>query len=233
MEKRRRISPAMTGGAGNGKARQPLPWPDMADRPPQPLQDGGSRLAQDEIGLIHAARRGEVEAFNQLVLTYQDLVYNQAFRLLDDSQAADDATQEAFIAAYRSLASYRGGSFRAWLSRIVTNLCYDEFRRRRAFPTTPFDAWDIQGEEIESPGWSKDGAETPEEWVMRAETSQSIQRSLNSLPPDHRNVLVLVDLLGYEYAEAAKALGKPVGTVKSRLARARAQLRGALLAAQP
>jgi RNA polymerase sigma-70 factor (ECF subfamily) len=229
MEKRKNTSEAIDRAARSNSQAHPLPWSAMPGYVPP---DGRPRFALDENSLIQAARRGEVEAFNQLVLAYQDLVYNQAIRLLDDAQAADDAAQEAFIAAYRSLPSYRGGSFRAWLSRIVTNLCYDEFRRRRAFPTTPFDAWDMQGEEIESPEWSKDLAETPEEWVLRAELSQAIQRSLNSLPPGHRNVLVLVDLLGYEYAEAAEALGKPVGTVKSRLARARAQLRGSLLAAQ-
>ena len=79
----------------------------------------------DETGLIQDAQGGDLEAFNRLILAYQDRVYNQAFRVLGEYQSADDATQEAFISAYKSIRSFRGGSFRAWLLRIVTNACYD------------------------------------------------------------------------------------------------------------
>ena len=91
----------------------------------------------DEPALIQSALDGDLDAFNRLVLAYQDMVYNQAYRMLGESQTAQDATQDAFIAAYRKLHTYRGGSFRAWLLRIVTNLCYDELRRRKRRPVTP------------------------------------------------------------------------------------------------
>lgn len=91
----------------------------------------------DEKALIQDALQGDLDAFNRLVLAYQDRVYNQAYRVLGESQAADDATQEAFISAYKNLRSFRGGSFRAWLLRIVTNACYDELRRRKRRPNHP------------------------------------------------------------------------------------------------
>ena len=90
----------------------------------------------EESKLIAAARKGDLEAFNQLVLAYQNLLYTQAYRLLGDGQLADDATQETFIKSYQKLSTYRGGSFKVWLLRIVTNVCYDELRRRRYLPVT-------------------------------------------------------------------------------------------------
>src|SRR3990172_8846736 len=116
----------------------------------------------DEQALIITARQGDLDSFNRLVLAYQDVVYNQAYRVLGEKQAADDATQEAFISAYNNLRSYRGGSFRAWLLRIVTNASYDELRRRKQRPTTPLEPVDDSGDEIESPRWIADPGESPE-----------------------------------------------------------------------
>ena len=99
----------------------------------------------DEIALITDARQGDLDAFNRLVLAYQDRVYSQAYRLLNDPHGADDATQEAFISAYKNLRSFRGGSFRAWLLRIVTNACYDELRSRNRKPTTSLEPLDDSG----------------------------------------------------------------------------------------
>lgn len=182
----------------------------------------------DETGLIKDAQRGDLEAFNRLVLAYQDRVYNQAFRVLGDSQSADDAAQEAFISAYKNLRSFRGGSFRAWLLRIVTNACYDELRRRKRRPTIALEPVDDAGEEIESPHWIADPGELPEQNVERSELGQAIQACLDQLPEDFRVVVVLVDVQGLDYLEAADAIGKPLGTVKSRLARARNQMRECL-----
>lgn len=209
-----------------------------SDGRPQDFKDNGflpagQQADYDESRLILAARRGDLEAFNQLVLRYQDMVYHQAYRMLGEGQAADDAVQEAFISAYRSLATYRGGSFRAWLSRIVTNLSYDELRRRRARPTIPFEIHDTYGEEIESPDWATDREETPEERLLQTELEATIQSCLNRLPQEHRSILVMVDMLGFEYGEAAEALGRPIGTVKSRLARARNRMRTILKSAFP
>ncbi len=182
----------------------------------------------DEAALIRSAQSGNLEAFNCLVRVYQDTLFNQAYRLMGDPDAAADAVQEAFISAYRSLGSYRGGSFRAWLLRIVTNTCYDEIRRRKRRPTTSLEPLDDAGEEIESPHWMADPSGTPEEWVERVELARAIQRCLGDLPEDFRAVLVMVDMQGLDYSEAAQAIGAPLGTVKSRLARARLRIRDCL-----
>jgi RNA polymerase sigma-70 factor (ECF subfamily) len=182
----------------------------------------------DDSALIQAARQGDLEAFNRLVLAYQDMVYNQAYRMMGEPAAAEDAAQDAFISAFRNLGSYRGGSFKAWLLRIVTNLCYDELRRRKRRPTLPIEPLDQDEEEIESPRWIADPGESPEEFAERAELAQALQRCLSNLPPEFLSVVTLVDIQGMDYTEAAQVVGTPLGTVKSRLARARMRLRDCL-----
>jgi len=182
----------------------------------------------DEAALIQFARGGDLDAFNRLVLAYQDIVYSQAYRMMGEQEAADDAAQEAFISAFRNLSSYRGGSFKAWLLRIVTNACYDELRRRKRRPTTPLEPVDEDEEEIESPSWMADPSESPEEALSRAELGRALQRCLGDLPDEFRAVVVLVDLQGMDYTEAAQVIGTPLGTVKSRLARARLRMRDCL-----
>ncbi len=103
----------------------------------------------DEIALIDQARSGDLDAFNHLVLTYQDMAFNLAARMLSDSDAAEDVTQTAFLSAYRSLSSFRGGSFRSWVLRMVTNACYDELRRRKRRPTVPLEPLNDEDEEVE------------------------------------------------------------------------------------
>jgi RNA polymerase sigma-70 factor (ECF subfamily) len=182
----------------------------------------------DEAALIRQAQGGDLDSFNTLVLAYQVSIYNQAYRMMGEPDTAADAVQEAFISAYRSLHSYRGGSFRAWLMRIVTNACYDEIRRRQRRPTTSLEPLDDSGDEIESPHWMADPAESPEESVERAELARAIQRCLDHLPDEFRSVVVLIDMQGLDYSETAQAIGTPLGTVKSRLARARLRLRDCL-----
>jgi RNA polymerase sigma factor (sigma-70 family) len=182
----------------------------------------------DEAGLIRDATQGNLEAFNRLVLAYQDMVYNHAYRILGEPEAADDAAQETMIAAYRKLSHYRGGSFKAWLLRIVTNACYDELRRRKRRPTTPLEPVDAESEEVESPHWIADPGESPEEAAQRAELGEAIQKCLNALPDDFRMVVVMVDVQGMDYQEASDLVGAPLGTIKSRLARARLRMRECL-----
>jgi RNA polymerase sigma factor (sigma-70 family) len=182
----------------------------------------------DEEALIQEARDGNLEAFNRLVLAYQDMLYSQAYRMMGEPQAAEDATQEAFISAFRKLHTYRGGSFKAWLLRIVTNASYDELRRRQRRPTAPLQPVDDYGEEIESPSWMIDPGESPENSAERSELGQAIQRCLEALSPEFRSIVILVDIQGLDYQEAAEAAGKPLGTIKSRLARARTRLRDCL-----
>ncbi|HEY4720682.1 MAG TPA: sigma-70 family RNA polymerase sigma factor, partial [Anaerolineae bacterium] len=93
----------------------------------------------DENALIQSARKGDLNAFNTLVLAYQHQVYNLAYRIMGEQAAAEDATQDTFISAYKNLKSFRGGSFKSWLLRIVTNACYDDLRRRKRRPATSLD----------------------------------------------------------------------------------------------
>jgi RNA polymerase sigma-70 factor (ECF subfamily) len=182
----------------------------------------------DEPALILEAQHGSLDAFNTLVLAYQDTLFNTALRILSDEDQAADAVQEAFLSAFRALNSYRGGSFRAWLSRTVTNACYDELRRKKRRPTTPLEPETNDGDEIESPAWLADPNASPEEEMDQAELEHAIQHCLNNLPEDFRTVVVLADIQGLDYTEVAFAIKKPLGTIKSRLARARLRLRECL-----
>lgn len=182
----------------------------------------------EEAELISEAKDGDLFAFNQLVLEYQDMVYSQAYRVMGESSSAADATQEAFISAFRKIKSYRGGSFKAWLLRIVTNACYDELRRRKRQPSVPLTPLNDGEEEIESPQWMADPGESPEEFTSRVELAEAIQFCLDKLALDFRTAVVLVDVQGMNYAEAGSIMGTPLGTVKSRLARARSDLRDCL-----
>ncbi|MEA3459969.1 MAG: sigma-70 family RNA polymerase sigma factor [Chloroflexota bacterium] len=169
--------------------------------------------------LIAAAKRNDVEAFNGLVITYQDMAYNLAYRILGDPDAAADATQDAFISAFRAVRKFRGGSFKAWLLRIVTNACYDQLRRKKRHPTVSLESF------YAIPGHEED----PENYALRQELSRVIQAGIQTLPYDQRIALVLSDVQGLSYKEIAQVVGISLGTVKSRLSRARAKLRDYLL----
>lgn len=170
--------------------------------------------------LIQAARRGDLEAFNQLVLTYQGQVYALAYRLLGDQDAAADVTQETFLAAFQHIAAFQRGYLRAWLLRIATNLCYDTLRRQKARPTSPLEALSTQPESPESAGEGD-----PEAYAERRELAREIQKALATLPPEQRLVVILCDIDGFPYAEAAQTADISEGTLKSRLSRGRARLR--------
>jgi RNA polymerase sigma-70 factor, ECF subfamily len=185
-------------------------------------------IMMDEQELIQAAVQGNIEAFNQLVLKYQDMVYNQARWLMKDQEAAQDMSQDAFIRAFQSLKSYRGGSFRSWLARIVTNLCLDELRRIKRRPTIPLMPIDADGEEMESPSWIADTHMSVEETVENMQLDLALRDLVEELPIEYRTALVMVDILEFDYAEAAQSMGIPIGTLKSRLVRARLRLRNKL-----
>lgn len=185
----------------------------------------------DETSLIRAACQGDLDAFNHLVLAYQELAFNLAYRMLSDPEAAADATQTAFFSAYRALKDYRGGSFRAWILRMVANACYDELRRRKRRPTVPLEpADDFSDGTMDSPAWLADDAPTPEEALDRAELEHALRHCLGSLSPEFRLVVVMVDVQGMDYAEVAQVAGIPLGTIKSRLARARLRMQECLQA---
>jgi len=177
----------------------------------------------EEITLIREAQQGSVESFNALVLYYQTSVYNVAYRLIGESDVAADATQEAFISAYNHLPQFRGGSFKSWLMRIVTNACYDEMRRRKRRPAVSLeDLSDNPGAQLISP------TETPESAAQRAALNRVIQDCLGGLSEDHRLVAILSDVQNYDYQEIADITRVSIGTVKSRLSRARQRLRDCL-----
>jgi len=182
----------------------------------------------DEPTLIQSAQRGDLDAFNTLVLAYQDALYNTALRILSDEELAADATQEAFLSAFRAINSYRGGSFRAWLLRTVTNACYDELRRKQRRPTTPLAPETEDGEEVETPRWLADPSDSPEQELEKEELEHAIQHCLDNLPTEFKTVVVLADIQGLDYTEVARAARVPLGTIKSRLARARLRLRECL-----
>jgi RNA polymerase sigma-70 factor (ECF subfamily) len=180
----------------------------------------------DEAALIRDAQRGDVDAYNGLVLHYQTQVYNVAYRVMGERDAATDATQEAFIRAYKNLGRFRAGNFKAWLLRIVTNLCYDELRRRKRRPSTSLEAMYGEGPPQDPAFHSQ--SESPESYAQRMELRQAIEECLRSLSDDHRVVTVLSDVQGFSYDEIAQTANVTLGTVKSRLSRARAQLRDCL-----
>lgn len=182
------------------------------------------RTEMEELWTQQAAN-GDLDAFNQLVLKHQDMAYRHALSMLNDSWLAEEVVQDSFIKAFQNMRSFRGGSFRAWLMRIVTNTAYDVLRQTSKQLTQPLFPEDGDGEEMESPRWLADPNASVEGAVEDDERTKFIYRTLSELQDIYRNVLTLVDLQDFDYEEAAQALNVPVGTVKSRLARARMQMK--------
>ena len=176
--------------------------------------------------MIAAAKQGDTHSFNQLVAHYQDLVYNVAYRILGDSDAAADASQDAFLSAYQAIARFKGGSFKSWLLRIATNACYDQLRVLKRRPTSSLEAVYT---DTDPSSHFVNGREGPEEHTLRQELGQILQLGIDTLPPDQRVTLVLSDVQGLSYNEIAEVTATSVGTVKSRLSRARGRLRDYLL----
>ena len=187
----------------------------------------------EEAELMQLACQGDLDAFNELILKYQNQVFNQAYRLLGNDDVAEDITQDAFLLAFRKMYQFRGGSFQAWLLKIVTNLCYDEMRTWKRAPFLPLEPVDEDGETNESPYWIKDPSVLPEESIEIRELRDLIERGLSKLPFNFRIVVNLVDVQQLNYKEAALVMGTSIGTVKSRLARGRLMLRNALVKIYP
>ena len=181
--------------------------------------------AVDEADLVQRGQRGDLDAFNQIVDLHQRLVYNLCLRVLGHRMAAEDATQETFVSAYRNISSFRGTSFRAWLMRIAANACTDELRRRGRRRSVSLDAGSAASEEaFDLP----DPVAGPEPLALRGEQRRDIERALLRLPADQRLAVVMCDVQGFSYEEIAVAMRSSIGTVKSRIARGREKLRGLL-----
>lgn len=187
-------------------------------------------MSMEESNFISKAQSGDLDAFNALVLKYQDAVYTLSYRIMNEPARAADATQDAFITAFRRLETYQGGNFRAWLMRIATNICYDHLRYEKRRPVTAFE--DMTDDDFDDGPPIPDNAPSPEDEVLSSELSQLIQDCISGLQNEHRVTLVMSDVEGFSYQEIADATGVQLGTVKSRLSRARANLRGCLQALQ-
>src|SRR5215208_4558874 len=151
-------------------------------------------IQDDEKELITAAQRGDLNAFNSLILSYQNLLFGIALRMLNDEDTASDAVQEALISAFSKFRTFRGGSLRSWLARVTVNACYDEMRRKRRQREVPLEQFNMEGEEVEDLMWMIDPAALPEEKYESFEVENAIQRSLSVLTPAYREALILVDI---------------------------------------
>ena len=170
----------------------------------------------DDAALVALAQSGDRAAFNRLVVRYQDRVYGLCWRLTGDPDTADDAAQETFIAAYRHLQDFRGGSFPAWLMRIATRQCYDVHRRRQRRPSVSLDRPGRPNDETEGPAATlPDPQPGPEAAAEGRELAAVLQAGLLTLPPDQRTALTMCDVLGYDYQTIADSTQVPLGTVRS------------------
>ena len=173
--------------------------------------------------LVARARQGDPEAFTELVTQYQIPLYNMALRMVGAPHDAADITQDAFLRAWEKLGGLRSAPFKSWLFQIAVNLCYDHFRRRRRMGSLP-----EAGQEAKVVPLGL-AAPDPEERAESLERNRLVRDSITALEPDFRAPLILRDVNGMTYEEIARVLRLPLGTVKSRIARARAQVQERLL----
>jgi RNA polymerase sigma-70 factor (ECF subfamily) len=192
-------------------------------RPASAVEDPAQRR---DLILLERAREGDLDAFNDLVVVYQDLLFALVVRMVPDRDQASDCVQEAFFSAYRNLRSFRGGIVRSWLSRIAINAAMDTQRLRKRRPVDPYP-------ELEDDSWQPpaDASADPVTTALETERHHALNRALAAVTDDQRAAIVLYDIEGYDYAEIAQMTGVSLGTVKSRIHRGRLALR-ALLADQ-
>lgn len=181
-------------------------------------------MTVDDTELVARSQKGDLDAFNMLVERHQAHVYNLALRMLGDSAAAEDVAQETFISAFGGIGRFRGGNLKAWLMRIAANAARDALRSRKSKGALSLDALEL------TPGSIPNSPlESPEDYALRRELGREIQKGLNGLSEDQRLAVVLVDIQGLDYEEAAQVIDASLGTLKSRLSRARANLRDYLM----
>ncbi len=182
------------------------------------MNETGDKLQADQ-ELIQQTLDGNTEAFGQLVHRYQQRLYNGLVHMLQDAAEAEDATQEAFVLALTKLDSFRGNSaFFTWLYRIAFNAAVSRMRKRRPVVS-------LQRELIEGTSWFRNEAEQPEDRMKREEDVQLVQSALQQLIEEHRAILVLREIEEMSYEQISEILDLPIGTVRSRLHRARLQLK--------
>jgi len=179
--------------------------------------------------LLARSQKGDMEAFTILVERYQKMLYTIAFRFLGNPEDAGDAAQEALVRAFKNLPGFRGQcSFKTWLQHIIANICRDALRRMSRRPTLSLDSL----REIEGAPWelaAEEEVTSPEEVFLAREGEDHIHQLIQALTPEYRLVVIMRDLQGFSYEEIATSLGCSIGTVKSRLSRARQFLRRHLI----
>lgn len=176
----------------------------------------------EDLKLVARCQRGEVAAFNALFARHSPWVFNLALRLTGNPDDAQDMTQEAFVRAYRAIARYHGrAAFTTWLYRVAVNVCLDEIKRRGRRPVA---LSSLLGEDDPLPEADDSSVNLHQELQTR-ERRRALLQAIYALPPKHRQVLVLYELEGRSYEEISELLGLNLGTVKSRLNRARLALR--------
>ena len=176
-------------------------------------------------------RSGQSQCYNCIIESFQSQAYNLARRMLSDWALAEDEVQESMVSGYRAFHQFRGDNLKAWLMRIVANTCRDMLRSRKARPTVPLDPLppdDMEASSVPSAVNLPSREESPEDYAERRELNRTIQGGLDSLPQDQRMSLLLVDVQGMSYEEAALVMGCSLGTVKSRISRGRRGLRDIL-----
>ncbi|MDR1531137.1 MAG: sigma-70 family RNA polymerase sigma factor [Clostridiales bacterium] len=181
-----------------------------------------------QVEIFEAARRGDKEAFGQLILSYEKLIYNVAYRILGNVEDARDAAQDSLLKAYKTIKTCRESrAFKNWLCKITVNTCLDELRKRKVTASESLDAY-MDAEDCGLGLQIVDGAPTPEEEALTREQAEHIQNMLNLLPENLKTLIILRDIEGFSYKEVAEITGQLLGTVKSRIFRARAELKGLL-----
>lgn len=189
----------------------------------------GGGVVNNEQALLNKCKNGDVQAFEELVCLYERKVYTLAYRMMGNPEDANDLAQEAFLRAFRAIGSFRGdSSFSTWLSHIVTNLCRDELRKRYRISVESLDQEVCLGySEVKKQIPSAEP--TPDEIYEKRELQQEIQELLSTLSPEFRLALILRDIQGFSYQEIAEQMECSLGTVKSRINRARNYLKEKLL----
>jgi RNA polymerase sigma-70 factor, ECF subfamily len=179
----------------------------------------------DELALVQAAKKGDLEAFSELVKRYDRNVFRIAQHITHNEEDAQDVVQEAFLKAYTNLAQFQGNSkFYTWLVRIAVNEALMKLRRRRSDKTVSIDE-DVETEEGSMPREVADWSPNPEQLYGTSELGDILKKTIQGLPPGFRTVFVLRDVEGLSTEETAEMLGLSIPAVKSRLLRARLQLR--------
>lgn len=182
-------------------------------------------MSEYEKALLEKARKGDINAFEMLIMEHERKAYNIAYRFLKNSEDAEDITQEAFLRAFKSIKKFKGqSSFSTWLYRIINNTCIDFVRSKQNKYTDSIDKTiRYEGEEMEMQIPSNEN--DPVETVETGEISALMQSMLNQLPDDQRMALVLRDIQGFSYQEIVEITGVGMGTVKSRINRGRMALK--------